>query len=158
MTSRADCSGARLRVLLLASTALIFSSLGAKAQTWTGNTSPDWFDGTNWVPGTVPVGGEQPIIDTTTPNAPVIDGGVSPTAPAAGLFPQIFIGNSATGMLTIQNGGTLNADNAFIGSDAGSNGTVTMTGASVWNSTNTSNGIVVGFNGTGTFKIGRAHV
>ena len=137
----------------MASTALLASALSAQAQSWTGATDTGWFTTTNWSTGFVPTNVGQPTIDTTT-NAPVIDGGIAPgVAPAAGSFQQIFIGENATGALTIQNAGTLNADNAFIGDNAGSNGTVTMTGASIWNSTGTSNGTIVGFNGTGTFNL-----
>src|SRR5665647_2974450 len=76
------------------------------------------------------------------------------SAPAAGSLTQIFIGESATGALTIQGGGTLSTDNGFLGDNAGSNGTATVTGAgSSWTSTNASTGTAVGFNGTGTFNV-----
>ena len=142
-----------LRTALLVSTALIAATVPAAAQNWTGNTNTDWFTATNWSTGVVPTNADQPTIDTLN-NAPVIDGGVAPgVAPAASSFQQIFIGNDATGALTIQNAGTLNADNAFIGNNAGSNGTVTMNGNSIWNSTGTSSGTIIGFNGTGSFNV-----
>ena len=145
---------ARLRAALMASTALLASALSAQAQqAWTGATSTDWFDATNWTPNTVPANGEQPTIDTTSECAGHRRRHRARHRTAAGSYPQIFIGENATGALTIQNAGTLNADNAFIGDNAGSNGTVTMTGASIWNSTGTSNGTIVGFNGTGTFTV-----
>jgi T5SS/PEP-CTERM-associated repeat protein len=139
---------------LLTSTALLASAVTAQAQqAWTGATSSDWFTGTNWSTNTVPGNGDQPTIDTTAPNPAVVDGGAA-GGPATATLSQTFIGSSATGALTIQNGGKLTTDNAFIGNNAGSNGTVTVTdAASVWTSTNASNGTVVGYNGTGTFNV-----
>lgn len=143
---------APLRAGLLASTALLASAVSAQAQqAWTGATSTDWFTGTNWSTNAVPAGGDQPTIDTTTPNAPVINGATAPSG--GGDYPQIFVGDSGTGSLTIQNAATINLQSAFIGNNAGSTGTVTVTDAgSKWNSTDTSNGTIVGFNGIGTFN------
>jgi T5SS/PEP-CTERM-associated repeat protein len=148
---RAALLGATALAAPVAIAVLLTSALPAAAQNWTGTTSTNWFVGTNWSTGTVPANGDQPTIDTTTPNAPVINGAA---APAAGSLTQIFIGESATGALTIQGGGTLSTDNGFLGDNAGSNGTATVTGAgSSWTSTNASTGTAVGFNGTGTFNV-----
>ncbi|WP_136622784.1 autotransporter domain-containing protein, partial [Mesorhizobium sp. 10.2.3] len=64
---------------------------------------------------------------------------------------DLYVGDSGTGTLTIENGGKVsNAGIGWIGTDVGSTGTATVDGAgSVWNSA----GLVVGSGGTGTLTI-----
>lgn len=68
----------------------------------------------------------------------------------------IYIGNSGTGTLLIQDGGVVNTGWAIIGGDNGGTGSVTVSGhdsdgrASTWNTTNP---LFVGRGGTGTLSI-----
>jgi len=121
--------------------ALATTPTPAFATDWTGTSSTDWFDGTNWSAG-VPTSGDDANIDTVTSHVTIAG-----TAKARGLF----VGNFGTGALTIQNGGTLSDLVSYIGNFAGSTGTVTVTGAgSSWT---TSYDLEVGNRGTGTLTI-----
>ena len=90
-------------------------------QTWTGNVSTDWFTAGNWSTA-VPTNTDDVTIDTVNPHATVVG-----TAGAAAN--NVFVGNFGTGMLTIQNGGTVSSNGGIIGNNSGSTGTVTVTGA-----------------------------
>lgn len=116
----------------------------ALAVDWTGSTSSDWFTGTNWVGG-APTGTTDVWIRTITPNPPVI-------GTAGAQAKVVFDGLSASmGDLTIEGGGTLSSVDSHLGSDSGSTGTATVTGAgSDW--TNSGN-FYVGDFGTGTLTI-----
>lgn len=117
--------------------AFFLATSPANSQTvWYGVNSNDWFDGTNWNAG-VPVSGvTDTYISAEDPNnQPVIDG----TTGATNKIYVGFDGTSATyGVLTIQNGGVLNATSSgFIGysdnTDSG-DASVVVTGAgSQWN-------------------------
>jgi outer membrane autotransporter protein len=61
------------------------------------------------------------------------------------------IGDYGTGTLIVRNGGVFNGAIMAVGSQAGSNGTVTVTGAG--SSLNTTNILAVGYNGTGTLSV-----
>lgn len=111
---------------------------------WVGNLSSDWFTAGNWNPSGTPNAGDTVTIDKTSPNATVING-----ATAAALATSV--GASATGNLTIGNGGSLTDTTGGLGLSAGSSGTVTVTGAgSTW--TNIGD-LSVGRAGTGTLQI-----
>src|SRR5262249_40465157 len=121
-----------------------------RAQTnWTGAISSDWFTPGNWTFG-VPSAFFPATIDTVTPRATVLG--------AAGASSStITVGNSDTGALTIANGDTLSIGgiptgiSAVIGSAAGSQGTVMVTGAgSTWT---INGGLTVGSSGTGTLTV-----
>jgi T5SS/PEP-CTERM-associated repeat protein/autotransporter-associated beta strand protein len=145
---------------LLATTALRHSRLGSVSMTsfaialaaatttvhatdWTGATSTNWFTAGNWSAG-VPNFAVLANIDTVTPNATVVG------LPGA-QTPQLFVGVSGTGTLTIQNGGTVNDSTGIIGFNSGSTGTVTVTGAgSTW-ANNVD--VYVGIGGSGTLTI-----
>jgi len=89
-------------------------------------------------------------------------GDVSPAAPVAPGSPswtvsgELDVGNTAVGALSINSGGTVTSDSATIGVNAGSQGTVTVSGAdgsghaSTW--TNPGD-LVIGYTGTGTLNI-----
>ena len=110
---------------------------------WNGSASTDWFNAGNWTV-IVPDNTTSTRIDTVTPNATVIG---AAGAQATGLR----VGVSATGALTIQNGGTVNNTLGIIADKAGSTGTATVDGAgSSW--TNSSD-FYVGHNGNGTLTI-----
>jgi hypothetical protein len=102
----------------------LLATTPSRAQTtnWTGVNSTDWFDSNNWSFG-VPNGGTDVFIDTVNPNPTVVDSHV-PGAEAV----IVRVGDSGTGKLTIQNGGTLNNFISYIGLAPGSTGTATVDG------------------------------
>ena len=116
----------------------------AHAQIWTGNTSSDWFTGTNWVGNAIPTPATSATLDTVVPNPTVVN-----AAGAQAL--DLTVGASFTGALTIGAGGTVSNGDGSLGFSAGSTGTVTVNGAgATW--TNTGN-LFVGRNATGTLNI-----
>jgi len=116
----------------------------ALATDWTGSTSNDWFTGANWSAG-VPASASDVTIHTVTPNPTVI-------GTAGAQAKNVFVGLSgAVGDLTIKSGGTLASFDSHIGSDSGSTGTATVSGAgSQW--TNAGN-FYIGDFGNGTLTI-----
>ena len=131
--------------LLAAIALLAASTVPSHAQTtnWGGQFSSNWFFGPNWING-IPQRTFDVNINTVTQNATVV---ASPGAEANNLS----VGANGTGMLTIQNGGTLVDQSGAVGNLPGGAGTMIVTGAgSSW--TNVDN-IVVGGLGTGTFTI-----
>ena len=97
----------------------------------------------NWNAG-VPTAATSANIDTVTPNSTEVRG-----AGARAL--NLTVGQNGTGMLAIQNGGTLTDFGGTVGNLPGSLGTVTVTGAgSTWSNAGT---VVVGGLGTGTLTI-----
>jgi T5SS/PEP-CTERM-associated repeat protein/autotransporter-associated beta strand protein len=117
----------------------------AQAQSWTGATSTNWLDGTNWSGG-LPTSGTTTIIDTVSPRVTVLGGGI-------GMTRNLIVGTSVLGggSLTIENGAALSSLSGIIGQNSGTTGTVTVDGAgSTWTS---SNPIFVGDIGTGTLTI-----
>ncbi|WP_181172297.1 autotransporter domain-containing protein [Mesorhizobium sp. B2-2-3] len=125
-------------------------SLPAAAQTWTGTTSTDWTDGTNWSTGTVPTNLTDAGINTTAPNVTVLGVGGA----AIGSTDDLIVATSGLGSLTIQNGSTLTSAGAtLLGGFGGSSGVVTVTGAgSRWNNTSASV-LALGNSGSATLKI-----
>ena len=98
----------------------------ARAQTfWTGNTSSDWFTGSNWQGGAIPTPAANAILDTIGPNPTVVNG---PGAQAL----DLVVGGLGTGALTIGSGGTVNNTVGHIGGCSGCGtgtfGTVTVSG------------------------------
>jgi T5SS/PEP-CTERM-associated repeat protein len=143
-----------MRAYLLTTTAvmaLLSASIGStRAQTnWTGAQSTDWFTAGNWTAG-VPTGVTNAIIDTVS--KPTVVGTHTP----GGTAQNLTVGQSGSGNLTIQDGGTVSMSIGplvglgAIGNGPGSQGTVTVTGAgSTW----TNGNVVVGGLGTGTLII-----
>jgi outer membrane autotransporter protein len=112
-----------LAALLLTGTALSCVPTAAQAQSkWNGTTSENWFDATNWTPNAVPDATTDVTIDTTTPNGTVVNTGTA----AAG---QLTVGDVATGNLSINSGGALSGNDAFVGQSLGSTGSITVAGA-----------------------------
>jgi T5SS/PEP-CTERM-associated repeat protein len=110
---------------------------------WTGTISTDWFTAGNWSAG-VPTAVNSPIIDTVTPNATVL-------GTTGGAAQNLTVGQSRTGMLTIQGGGTLTNVSGAVGNGPGSQGAVTVSGpGSTWTNTGT---IQIGGLGLGTLTI-----
>ena len=120
---------------------------------WLGGTSTDWFDPANWSAG-VPTSADIARIDLVSPNPTVVDGAAvgGPNAVTS----VFLVGDTGTGMLTIQNGGTLSsasgAQTSTVGSKAGSTGTMIIDGLGS-SYTNTGTALVVGGAGTGTLTI-----
>ena len=97
----------------------------------------------NWDAG-VPGVATDANINTVTPNSTEIRGGGATAL-------NLIVGSNGTGMLVIQNGGTLTDIGGFVGNLPGSQGTVTVSGAgSTWTNIGT---LVVGGLGTGTLTI-----
>jgi T5SS/PEP-CTERM-associated repeat protein len=120
-TARAGCKFVPSRLL---ATIVLFtaSAVSANAQTnWTGAFSNGWFNPQNWDAG-VPTAATSANIDTVTPNSTEVRG-----AGATAL--NLTVGQTGTGMLVIQNGGTLTDFGGFVGNLPGSQGTVIVSGA-----------------------------
>ena len=144
-TSRASTGGKFFWSRLLATIALFAAStVSAHAQSdWTGQFSSNWFLAGNWI-GSFPRQTTDGNINTVTPNATVL------SDPGA-LARNLTIGANGTGMLTIQNGGTLADSFGTVGNLPGGVGTVSVTGAgSSWSN---AGGVVIGGQGMGTLII-----
>ena len=124
MTSRA-CAGCKfVSSRLLAAIALFAAStVSTYAQSnWTGAVSNGWFNPLNWSPVGIPGVTTDVNINTVTPNSTEIGGGGATAL-------NLSVGANGTGMLVIQNGGTLTDIGGFIGNLPGGMGTVTVSGA-----------------------------
>ncbi len=102
------------------------SAAMAADSTWTGTTSTDWNDASNWTAG-VPDG--HATINTTAGNLATIsaDPTVNPT--------QILVGFGGQSGIVNQTAGTVSTNSYIvIGNGSGGNGTYNMTGGT-WNST-----------------------
>ena len=144
-TSRVRAEGKFVSSGLLAAIAFLAASMvPAHAQSdWTGQFTSNWFLAGNWIGG-FPRQTDDGNINTETPNPTVL------SDPGA-LARNLTIGANGTGMLTIQNGGTLADSSGAIGNLPGGVGTVTVTGAgSSWSN---AGNMVVGGQGTGTLII-----
>jgi subtilase-type serine protease len=140
-----SCSSS-VTALLLAGAVIAGWISPAEAATpdWTGATSGNWFVNGNWSTNLAPAAADTAFIDTTTPNAPTVNGG---TANVLGLA----VGFNQTGALTILNGGVIANQNGDIGYNIGSNGAATVAGAnSLWSS---SSFLTVGTRGSGTLAV-----
>jgi subtilase-type serine protease len=127
--------------LALALAGLCAGPASAATYTWGGTDGASWFLGSNWSGSTVPTSSDTLFMDNG--NTVVIDG-------AAASSYDTRVGNTGTGSLLIENGGSLTDTTIFIGQAAGSSGTAVVTGAgSSW--TTTSMG--VGHSGTGSLTI-----
>ncbi|MCW5693121.1 MAG: autotransporter-associated beta strand repeat-containing protein [Pseudolabrys sp.] len=133
-------AGASIAVLMA------LSAGSATAQQWTGASSNDWTDGANWNGGTVPTSPSAVTINSSNP-AVLGAGGA-----ASGSTGNLFVGDTTSGSLTVQNGSTLTSLGSFrIGGGTGT-GTVTVTGAgSQWTATGLA--LSVGGSGTGILNI-----
>jgi len=145
------CPFSGLLLALAANLLFICGPALAQTATWTGATSNDWMDGSNWSTKAVPVLATMVDIGTVAPNATVLGVGSAQSAEARGLS----VGFGGIGSLTIQNGSTLTLSavdphGAMIG--AGANGTVTVdgTGSQLVLSNRT---LSVGDTSTGSLKI-----
>lgn len=111
-----------LMTLLIGSTALTGLALvpaHAANLDWGGLFSSDWFVPGNWSTASVPTAADNVTIDTTSPNATVINGGA-----AAGA--NLVVGLGAGGTLQVLQGGSMTATVTDIGSAA--HGAITVDG------------------------------
>ncbi|MDW6025493.1 autotransporter domain-containing protein [Mesorhizobium sp. BAC0120] len=124
--------------------AVITQSMPVHAQTaWTGTNSSDWFDPGNWTAG-VPTNADFAEIDTVVNSLPAIEGGSAEAL-------RTFVGLSANGVLTIQNGGSLTNDRGFIGQNLNASGAVSVIGIGAsWVSTSN---LVIGNLGQGSLSV-----
>ncbi|WP_261337343.1 autotransporter outer membrane beta-barrel domain-containing protein [Rhizobium leguminosarum] len=133
---------------------MVMSANAAQAADWTGTTSSDWTDASNWSGGVVP-GAVTPVNISTAGapgNTPVVLGVTGPASVSVGVI-TVGQGGTVPGILTIQNGSTLSSfSNSRLGAAAPTIGIATVTGpGSQWNITP---GIFhVGFLGTGILNI-----
>jgi len=120
---------ASLTALLIGSTALTGVALSlvgpanAGSPVWLGTVSNNWFTTGNWNPSAVPNATDTVTIDTTSPNAAVING-------ATAAAQQTFVGAASSGNLAIVGGGILNDAYGYIGYLQNSNGSVSVSGGS----------------------------
>jgi len=147
-TERPAALGPRrsFHAMLLATTVLAAAQPGmrAHAQTaWTGANSTNWFDAGNWSAG-VPTNAVNAEIDTVVNSLPSIEGGAAQTI-------NTYVGLSANGVLTIQNGGSLSNDRGLIGQNANSSGAVAVIGGGA--SWTNSVYLIVGNLGQGSLSI-----
>ncbi|HUV41987.1 MAG TPA: hypothetical protein VMW23_09395, partial [Sedimentisphaerales bacterium] len=121
--------------------ACMAGSASAANRVWEGNVDTDWFNGDNWAPVGVPVGGTGAFADTV-----IINGGKSfyPVIDAAGaVCKKLHLGTVADGneaYLTIETGGELTVNSGdtatenqtiCLGKVAGAYGTLTMNGGQI---------------------------
>src|SRR6202171_1001454 len=139
-----SCSTSVAALFAGAVIAIWISPAEATTPDWTGATSGNWFVNGNWSTNLAPAAADTAFIDTTTPNAPTVNGG---TANVLGLA----VGFNHTGTLTILNGGVIADQNGDIGYNVGSNGAATVAGAnSLWSS---SSFLTVGTRGSETLAV-----
>nr|WP_196237519.1 hypothetical protein [Rhizobium leguminosarum] len=133
---------------------MALSAGAASAQNWTGTTSSDWTDGSNWTGGVAPGAGATVNISTigVPSQGPTVLGVTGPISVSVGAI-QVGQGGPAHGVLTIQNGSTLTSTGSSrLASAAGTTGIVTVTGpGSQWNIP--AGTFYIGFLGTGTLNI-----
>ena len=129
----------------IVATVQIVSLVPAHAQTnWTGNTSSDWFTGSNWLGGAIPTPAADAFLDTIVPNPTVINapgaqaldvGGWRHVSGAGATWTNsgdLYIGRNGTGTLKIGSG-TMSNEVGHVGGCDGCGtsafGTVTVSGA-----------------------------
>jgi T5SS/PEP-CTERM-associated repeat protein/autotransporter-associated beta strand protein len=142
MGRTAGCRHALLAGTALATGLIVVGAAPARAQTvWQGNTSADWFVGTNWSTGTVPGAADNVIVNQGSPNAnPTI--GINGTSNAATSL-TASIGDTAgtTGAVTVST------------TNAGVPASWTLSGAGGFNGNLVTGPLMVGNNGTGSLTI-----
>ena len=137
------------RAALLASTALLAAAAATapvNAQTnWLGTNSSTWSEADNWSAG-VPGAASNAVINTTSPNAPWI--AIGTVAIVGG---KLDVGQSATARLDVAGGGRLTTGYSAIGTLAGANGRVTVSGTNAqWTNSGT---LYVGDYGAGILNV-----
>jgi T5SS/PEP-CTERM-associated repeat protein len=109
-----------IAALLLAAGFAVPDSARAIDYQWNNAGTGIWFTGGNWTPG-----GPPGPVD----NAFINNGGTSQINAAGATATDVTVGSTATGTLQILAGSTLSSSFVTLGQDAGSNGTLLVTGA-----------------------------
>ena len=138
------------RKLLLAGTALtaVTTCTTGHAADWTGAVSTNWFDAGNWSTNAVPSGFEPAIINTTSPNAPLISGGsassisglignavgsngqVTVSGAGSQWTTDLTVGVNGRGTLNVLAGATVGSSSPIrLGSAIGSTGVINVNGS-----------------------------
>ena len=136
----------RFASALLGSTALIGLAMAGAAradETWTGATSSDWFDASNWSPATVPTAAVNVFVDR--------GGGVGAGTPSAitgssASAATVTIGVNSLGLLDVENGGSLTTGTVTLGVNIGAYGAL---GVSNGGTITSSGSLVIGNLGVG---------
>jgi len=127
--------------------AVAFAALATGAEagpsqvTWVPTGSSDWYVGSNWSTGSIPLSSQTAVI-ANGGMANVSTSGTTATAAT------VSIGNSGTGYLLISSG-TLSDSIGDIASESGSLGYATVSGSGNWNNT----ALYVGNSGTGVLQL-----
>lgn len=127
---------------------LCFTAIPSQAQTWVGTTS-SWFTNSNWDTLTQPGSSSFTYIDNS---------GTAQVSTNSAVSGTLYVGRTATGSVTIQNGGSITNQYTSIGDTSTGIGTVTVTGSgsiltSSISSTSSAGIVYVGRNGTGTLNV-----
>lgn len=112
-------TGRQLFQSVLAVTLLLHAAAVDGQTNWNAVLGGDWEVGSNWSSG-VPTGAVTAVIDLP---------GTGPTLNGVGNTADLFVGRTLIGGLTIGSGGALNSSSGYLGFQAGSSGTVDLTGA-----------------------------
>jgi len=132
----------KLPLSLSAIALLSFSAISLQAQTnfrgWTGNTSSDWNDASNWDSSTIPSGPNDVAAVRHSTNNPAVIGSGSNIS-----VQKMFIGENETGSVTVDSGATVDA--------SGGNSVISKQGSLTVNGSWTGN---TQFNNDATLSIG----
>lgn len=102
------------------------------------------------------IGGDLSGVASSASGTVVLDASTLAVTGSPATSGMIAVGGSGTGSFTVQNGATVGTVDSYVGFGAGSNGTITVTGAgTTWtNSDGGGNGQnIVGNDGIGTFNV-----
>lgn len=139
----------RLIGIFAGTLACLFAADGLAQKTWTGQSSNQWTNSSNWNPSGVPGSSDDVIIDLVNPNSPVINGGTQ------NIF-NLTVGRDSTANLTVINGAQFGTRGITLGRNATGSGLLTLTGAGTTMSPFGELAlpiIHVGFNGTGFLDV-----
>ena len=126
--ARAHRRHLRQSVAAVALCMLAQSATSVAAQTWTGDTSTDWFTGSNWSGNSVPGQSGLVVVDTASPNAADVKQQLT-NGPA--VVESLTVGNVATATLSVLEGGEISVigGSLIVGLDPGSDGTLVVSGS-----------------------------
>lgn len=143
---------AGLLIAALAAGQWLAVRLAAADISWSGSTSTDWNDPTNWIGGILPGQGDNAHLDVsggTTDIDPFTDPGFNAT------IQQLYVGDAHPNATLTQSSGTLNLNGGQawlkIGAQSGSSGIYNLQGTGVLSLTNDVFG--VGEHGVGTLNL-----
>lgn len=138
-----SCTARRQAALLLAGASLAALPTIVSAQAvWNGSSSTDWSTDANWTPTGAPTSATDVKIDTTATNPTVLT--------STGHANNVTVGENGQGSLTVQANGNLIGASVLVGANAGSNGTVSFSGANA--QLNLTSDLSIGLHGSGLFN------